>query len=80
MREGGEGATEDEMVGWHHQFNGLESEKIPGDPEGHGSLACCMQFMGLQRVGHNLVTKHTHIDKTENRLVDTVGEGEGGTN
>ena len=39
-----------------------------------------LQFMGLQRVGHNLVTKHTHIDKTENRLVDTVGEGEGGTN
>ena len=30
------------MVGWHHQFNGHEFEKTPGDSEGHGmSLACC---------------------------------------
>ena len=32
--------TEDEMVGWHHQLNGLESEQTPGDGEGQGSLAC----------------------------------------
>ena len=31
----------DEMVGWHHQLNGPESEQIPGDGEGQGSLACC---------------------------------------
>ena len=31
----------DEMVGWHHQLNGHESEKIPGDGEGQGSLVCC---------------------------------------
>ena len=24
------GATEDEMVGWHHQFNGHESEQALG--------------------------------------------------
>ena len=24
-------AAEDEMVGWHHRFNGHEFEKIPGD-------------------------------------------------
>ena len=35
------GATEDEMVGWHHQFSGHELEQIPGDNEGQGSLACC---------------------------------------
>ena len=35
------GATEDEMVGWHHQLNGLEFEQIPGDGEGQGSLVCC---------------------------------------
>ena len=29
------------MVGWHHQFNGHESEQTPGDSEGQGSLACC---------------------------------------
>ena len=35
------GATEDEMVGWHHQVNGHEFEQIPGDSEGQGSLAYC---------------------------------------
>ena len=33
--------TEDEMVGWHHQFNGHEFEQTPGDGERQGSLACC---------------------------------------
>ena len=31
--------TEDEIVGWHHQFNGYESEQTPGDSEGQRSLA-----------------------------------------
>ena len=35
------GATEDEVVGWHHQLNGHESEQTQGDSEGQGSLACC---------------------------------------
>ena len=35
------GTTEDEMVGWHRQFNGHESEHTPRDCEGQGSLACC---------------------------------------
>ena len=29
------------MVGWHHALNAYESEQIPGDCEGQGSLACC---------------------------------------
>ena len=33
--------TEDEMVGWHHQFNGHEFEQTLGDSERQGSLACC---------------------------------------
>ena len=33
--------TQDEMAGWHHQFNGHEFEQAPGDCEGQGSLACC---------------------------------------
>ena len=33
--------TEDEMVGWHHRFNGHELGQTPGDGEGQGSLACC---------------------------------------
>ena len=35
------GATEDEMVGWHHWLNEREFEQTPGDGEGQGSLACC---------------------------------------
>ena len=31
----------DEMVGWHHRFNGHEFEETPGDGEGQGSLVCC---------------------------------------
>jgi len=36
------------MVGWHHQLNEHESEQIPGDSEGQGSLV--FQSMGFQRV------------------------------
>ena len=32
---------EDEMVGWHHCFNGHEFEQTLGDSKGQGSLACC---------------------------------------
>ena len=34
-------ATEDEMVGWHHRFNGHEHGWTPGDGEGQGGLVCC---------------------------------------
>ena len=34
------GATEDEMVEWHHRLNGHELEQNLGDSEGQGSLAC----------------------------------------
>ena len=33
--------TEEEMVGWHHRFNGHDLEQAPGGSEGQGSLACC---------------------------------------
>ena len=34
-----EGAAEDEMVRYHHQLNGHESEQTLGDSEGQRSLA-----------------------------------------
>ena len=40
-RQEEKGTTEDEMVGWHHQFNGHEFEWTLGDGEGQGSLVCC---------------------------------------
>ena len=50
------GATEDEMVGWHHWLNGHEFKQILGDSEGQGSLACCSPI-GSQRVGHDWATE-----------------------
>ena len=32
--------TEDEMVGWHHQLDGHESEQTPGAGDGQGSPTC----------------------------------------
>ena len=45
-REGQEenGATEDEMVGWHQRLNRHEFEQIPGDSEGQESLVCCSSW------------------------------------
>ena len=40
LKAGGEGMTEDEMVGWHPWLNGHEFEKAPGIGEGQGSLVC----------------------------------------
>ena len=40
------GATEDEMVGWHHQLNGHEFEQSPGDSEEPDGL----QSLGSQKV------------------------------
>ena len=35
------GATENEMVGWHHWLNGHELEQAPGDGEGQANLSRC---------------------------------------
>ena len=40
-RQEEKGTAEDEMVGWHHQFNGHEFEHAPGNDDGQGGLACC---------------------------------------
>ena len=33
--------TEDEMVGWHHRFNGHELGQAPRVSQGQGGLVCC---------------------------------------
>ena len=45
--------AEDEMVGWYHLNNGHELEQAPADGGGQGSLMCCSQSMGSQRVGYD---------------------------
>ena len=39
MRE--KGATEDEMLGWHHRLDGHDFEQALGVGDGQGGLACC---------------------------------------
>ena len=43
--------TEDEMVGWHHQLNGLEFEQTLGDCEGQRSLECCSPWVAKSWTG-----------------------------
>ena len=50
------GTTEDEMVGWHHRFDGQEFEQVAGVGDGQGSLACCSP-LGSQRVGQDWATE-----------------------
>ena len=44
LRAGGEGETENKMVGWHHWLDGREFEKVPGVGDGQGSLVCCSSW------------------------------------
>ena len=39
-----DGATEDEMVGWHHRLNGHGFGWTLGVGDGHGGLACCSSW------------------------------------
>ena len=56
-RQEEKGTTEDEMVGWHHQLNGHESEQALGVGDRQGSLAYCSPW------------GHEELDMTE-RLND----------
>ena len=33
--------SENEMAGWHHQYNGHELGQTSGDGEGQRGLVCC---------------------------------------
>ena len=50
-----QGATEDEMIGWHHQLHSYEFEQALGDSEGQGDLVCWSPWG--HRVGHDLATE-----------------------
>ena len=53
------GATEDEMVGWHHRLNAHEFEQTPGDSGGQSSLAHCSPWG--HRVGLNSVREQQQV-------------------
>ena len=52
--QGEKGATEDEIVGWHHWLDGHEFEQTLGDSEGKPGV---LQSMGLHRVDYDQVTE-----------------------
>ena len=65
------GATEDEMVGWHHRLNGHEFEQAPGVGDGQGGLACRSPWGRresdtTERIKNKTVWNSQHWD---NRLV-----------
>ena len=39
-RQEEKGMTEDEMVGWHHRFNGHDFEQVPGDVKDTNAECC----------------------------------------
>ena len=43
------GATEDEIVEWHHWLNGHEFEQTPGHSERQGSLVCSNSWVTESR-------------------------------
>jgi len=60
-RQEEKGTTEDKMVGWHHQLNGLEFEQAPGVGDGLGNLVCCSPWG----------SKESDMTETLNWLTDT---------
>jgi len=55
-RQEEKGMTEEEMIGWHHWFNGYEFEQVLGAGDGTGKSGV-LHSMGSQRVGHDWVTE-----------------------
>ena len=49
------------MVGGHHWLDGHEFEQASRVGDGQWSLVCCIEPMGLQRVGHDWATKLTEL-------------------
>ena len=54
------GATEDEMVGWHHWLTGNEFEQTQKDSKGEGSLVCCSPW------GHKELDTTEWLNKNNN--------------
>ena len=59
------GVTEDKIVWWHYQLDGLEFEQVPGDGQGQGSLVCCSPW--CCRVWHNRTTEKQHHKELDHK-------------
>ena len=66
--------TEDEMVGWHHQFNGHEFKPTLEDSEGQGSLAFC-SLWGCKEL--NMTELLNNNNKLQNQLTSWEWDPDG---
>ena len=62
-RQKEKGATEDEMVGWHHQLNGHECEQALRDGEEQESLMCYISW------GHKELDTAEWLNNKKNVIV-----------
>ena len=53
------GATEDDVVGWHHRLNGHKFELTLGNSEEQGILACCSSWS--HKESDNLATEQQEV-------------------
>ena len=70
------GTTEDEMVGWHHQLEGRESEQTRGDGEGQGSLLSCSPW-GCKELDTTQWLNNNNNIETESRMALARARGSG---
>ena len=65
LKAGGEGKTEDEMVGWHHRLDGREFEPAPG--VGDRREAWCASVHGVAK-GRTWLSNRTEVMGSEESL------------
>ena len=70
--------TEDEMVGWHHRFDGHEFEQALGVGDGQGSLVCCSPWKNhttgkTKTIGKTIaLTRRTFLGKVMSLLFNML--------
>ena len=71
------GATEDELIGWHHQLSGHEFEETPGDSEGQGSLCAAVHGVTKSQTWLSNWTTTLEIELKCRELRALYGDGSG---
>ena len=75
LKAGGEGITEEEMVGWHHRLNAHEFEQAPGVGDGQGSLVCCGSWGCKELATTERVNNNNKITREKKNSCNIAREG-----
>ena len=70
LEAGGEGMTEDKMIGWHHWLNGQEFEQAPGDGEGQGGLVYCSSWVAMNQKWMSNWTTNQAVNSVDTLILD----------